>query len=54
MAVYVLNEDYSDSREVEAATFSEQGSFVIFYSSDNEQVYAVPTRDVKSISRKDS
>jgi hypothetical protein len=49
MANFKLNAGYKTEKDIAADHFLEKGSFTIFYSAANEQVYTVPTTEVRSI-----
>ena len=53
MATYIINEGSSQgTRKVEAKTWAEESSFVVFYDDGQERVYAMPVAQVTSIKRK--
>lgn len=51
MAKFKINRSFKTEKDVEADTFSESGSFVLFTLDEGGIVYAVPTSSVHSIER---
>ena len=54
MSKFVINADYSNSKTVEAHSFEEEGSLIIFRTAvtgRGNQVYALPISEVRSIER---
>ncbi|EGD23959.1 hypothetical protein [Prescottella equi] len=51
MATFSINDQYTDSINIEAASFGEQGSFIVFYNQDGEQVYAKKTGAIHTIKK---
>lgn len=52
MATFTINHQYDDSIDVEAESFDEQGSFVVFYDSENRQVFAKQSSKIWTIQKK--
>lgn len=53
MPKFLVNKGYSSERTVEAKTFREIESLVMFLSPADEKVFAIPTKDVHTIERID-
>lgn len=51
MAKFVINKDYADEKTVEARSFREVDSLVIFVSAADEKVFAIPTKEVRTIEK---
>ncbi|MCZ4567248.1 hypothetical protein O4216_14975 [Rhodococcus erythropolis] len=49
MAKFVMNKQYNDKKEIEADFFKEDGSYTVFISVNEEQVFACKTDNVHTI-----
>ena len=50
---FVLNEGYDNERAIDAHKWIQDGTYTVFVSRANEQVYAVPTGAVHAIRKTD-